>query len=154
MAIKKSQLYASLWQSCYELRGGMDASQYKDYILTLLFMKYISDKAASPDGSLIYVPDGGGFADMVKLKGDIEIGDKVNKIIGKLADENEILAYQEQVNAIFQVWRETHEPLLLSIEVDASPRKIIQTLSENLLDRFTGLPLLDPYDVYQKLMDY
>ena len=91
MAIKKSQLYASLWQSCDELRGGMDASQYKDYILTLLFMKYISDKAASPDGSLIYVPDGGGFTDMVKLKGDVEIGDKVNKIIGKLADENEIL---------------------------------------------------------------
>ena len=91
MAIKKSQLYASLWQSCDELRGGMDASQYKDYILTLLFMKYISDKAASPDGSLIYVPDGGGFTDMMKRKGDIEIGDKVNKIIGKLADENEIL---------------------------------------------------------------
>ena len=91
MAIKKSQLYASLWQSCDELRGGMDASQYKDYILTLLFMKYISDKAASPDGSLIYVPDGGRFTDMVELKGDIEIGDKVNKIIGKLADENEIL---------------------------------------------------------------
>ncbi len=91
MAIKKSQLYASLWQSCDELRGGMDVSQYKDYILTLLFMKYISDKAASPDGSLIHVPDGGGFADMVKLKGDVEIGDKVNKVIGKLADENEIL---------------------------------------------------------------
>ena len=91
MAIKKSQLYASLWQSCDGLRGGMDASQYKDYILTLLFMKYISDKAASPDGSLIYVPDGGGFTDMVKLKGDREIGDKVNKVIGKLADENEIL---------------------------------------------------------------
>ena len=91
MAIKKSQLYASLWQSCDELRGGMDASQYKDYILTLLFMKYISDKAVSPDGSLIYVPESGGFTDMVKLKGDIEIGDKVNKIIGKLADENEIL---------------------------------------------------------------
>ena len=91
MAIKKSQLYASLWQSCDGLRGGMDASQYKDYILTVLFMKYISDKAASPDGSLIDVPDGGGFTDMVRLKGDREIGDKVNKVIGKLADENEIL---------------------------------------------------------------
>ena len=90
MAIKKSQLYASLWQSCDELRGGMDASQYKDYILTLLFVKYISDKAASPDGSLIYVPDGGGFTDMVKRKGDIEIGDKVNKIIGKLAEANDL----------------------------------------------------------------
>lgn len=88
MAIKKSQLYASLWQSCDELRDGMDASQYKDYILTLLFVKYISDKADSPVGSLIEVPDGGGFADMVKTKGDIEIGDKVNKIIGKLAEEN------------------------------------------------------------------
>ena len=91
MAIKKSQLYASLWQSCDGLRGGMDASQYKDYILTLLFMKYISDKAASPDGSLIHVPDGGGFADMVKLKGNVEIGDQVNKVIGKLADENKLL---------------------------------------------------------------
>ena len=91
MAIKKSQLYASLWQSCDELRGGMDASQYKDYILTLLFMKYISDKADSPAGSLIEVPNGGGVIDMMKLKGDVEIGDKVNKIIGKLADENEML---------------------------------------------------------------
>ena len=44
MALKKSQLYSSLWQSCDELRGGMDASQYKDYILTLLFMKYVRDK--------------------------------------------------------------------------------------------------------------
>ena len=87
MAIKKSQLYASLWESCDELRGGMDASQYKDYILTLLFMKYVSDKT----GSLIRVPDGGGFADMVKLKGDIEIGDKINKIIGKLADKYKLL---------------------------------------------------------------
>ena len=90
MAIKKSQLYASLWQSCDELRGGMDASQYKDYILTLLFVKYISDKANSPEGSLIEVPDGGGFSDMVKLNGDVEIGDKVNKIIGKLAEANEL----------------------------------------------------------------
>ena len=90
MAIKKSQLYASLWQSCDELRGGMDASQYKDYILTLLFVKYISDKATSPAGSLIEVPNGGGFSDMVKRKGDVEIGDKVNKIIGKLAEANDL----------------------------------------------------------------
>ena len=64
MAIKKSQLYASLWQSCDELRGRMDASQYKDYILTLLFMKYVSDKASSDLDSLISVPEGGGFTDM------------------------------------------------------------------------------------------
>ena len=44
MALKKTELYSSLWASCDELRGGMDASQYKDYVLTFLFMKYVSDK--------------------------------------------------------------------------------------------------------------
>jgi type I restriction enzyme M protein len=66
----------------------------------------------------------------------------------------EFNAYQQQVNVVFQAWREAHEPLLLSLEVDVSPREIIRTLSEDLLDRFIGLPLLDAYDVYQKLMDY
>lgn len=66
----------------------MDASQYKDYILTLLFMKYVSDKAKSDSDSLIEVPAGGSFDDMLAAKGDKEIGDRFNKIIGKLADAN------------------------------------------------------------------
>jgi type I restriction enzyme M protein len=90
MAIKKSELYSSLWKSCDQLRGGMDASQYKDYILVLLFVKYISDKYAGQKDSLIDVPPGGGFADMVALKGDKEIGDKINKIISKLAVANDL----------------------------------------------------------------
>src|SRR5437868_14755838 len=90
MALKKSELYSSLWQSCDELRGGMDASQYKDYVLVLLFVKYVSDKAAGQTNYLLDVPKGGRFADMVALKGDKEIGDKINKIIGKLADANEL----------------------------------------------------------------
>ncbi len=90
MAIKKSELYSSLWKSCDELRGGMDASQYKDYVLVLLFIKYVSDKAAGNPDALIEVPKGGRFADMVKLKGDKEIGDKMNKIIAKLAEANEL----------------------------------------------------------------
>ncbi len=90
MAIKKTELYASLWQSCDELRGGMDASQYKDYVLTFLFMKYVSDKYAGDPHGLITIPVGGSFADMVKLKGDKEIGDKINKIIGQLAETNEL----------------------------------------------------------------
>src|SRR3989454_2414722 len=90
LALKKSQLYSSLWQSCDELRGGMDASQYKDYVLTLLFMKYVSDKYAGKKDTVIEVPAGGSFADMVKLKGDKEIGDKINKIIGKLAEANDL----------------------------------------------------------------
>jgi len=90
MAIKKSELYSSLWAGCDELRGGMDASQYKDYVLVLLFMKYVSDKAASQKGYLLDVPKGGSFADMVALKGDKEIGDKINKIIAKLAGANDL----------------------------------------------------------------
>ncbi len=90
MALKKSQLYRSLWASCDELRGGMDASQYKDYVLTLLFMKYVLDKDAGNSDAIIEVPEGGSFADMVKLKGDKEIGDKINKIIGKLAEANDL----------------------------------------------------------------
>ena len=91
MAIKKSELYSSLWKSCDELRGGMDASQYKDYVLILLFVKYVSDKYAGDSNALIDVPPGGSFADMVAAKGDKEIGDKINKIIGRLADANDSL---------------------------------------------------------------
>jgi len=89
--MKKSDLYSSLWSSCDELRGGMDASQYKDYVLTLLFMKYVSDKYAGKPDALIEIPEGGSFADMVAAKGDKEIGDKINKVIGKLAEANDLL---------------------------------------------------------------
>jgi type I restriction enzyme M protein len=98
MALKKSQLYSSLWQSCDELRGGMDASQYKDYILTLLFMKYVSDKYAGQADAIIDVPSGGGFADMVACKGDKEIGDKINKIISKLAETNDLRGVIDQAD--------------------------------------------------------
>ncbi len=91
MALKKSELYSSLWKSCDELRGGMDASQYKDYVLVLLFVKYVSDKYAGNPNALIDVPAGGGFADMVALKNDKEIGDKINKLVARLADANDTL---------------------------------------------------------------
>jgi type I restriction enzyme M protein len=88
MAVKKSELYSSIWQSCDELRGGMDPSQYKDYILVLLFVKYISDKNAGNPDALIVIPKGGSFDDMVAVKNDKEIGDKINKIIGNLVNAN------------------------------------------------------------------
>ncbi|EPI5312971.1 type I restriction-modification system subunit M [Proteus mirabilis] len=90
MAIKKNELYSSLWSSCDELRGGMDASQYKDYVLTMLFMKYVSDKYKGDPYGMIVVPQGASFDDMVALKGDKEIGDKINKIISALAEENDL----------------------------------------------------------------
>ena len=93
MAIKKSELYSSLWASCDELRGGMDASQYKDYVLVLLFIKYISDKYAGVPYAPIVIPDGASFADMVALKGKSDIGDQINKkIIAPLAQENKQLS--------------------------------------------------------------
>ena len=98
MALKKSQLYSSLWQSCDELRGGMDASQYKDYVLTLLFMKYVSDKYAGDPHAVIKVPAGGGYADMVTLRGDKEIGDKINKIISRLAGVNDLKGVIDQAD--------------------------------------------------------
>ena len=90
VALKKSDLYSSLWASCDQLRGSMDASQYKDYILTLLFVKYVSDKAKADPNSLIDVPPGGSFDDLLKAKGSVEIGDRFNKVIAKLANANEL----------------------------------------------------------------
>ena len=88
MAIKKSEIYSQLWSSCDELRGGLDASQYKDYILILLFVKYVSDKYSGKKNVLVDIPKGGGFQDMVALKGKPEIGEGINTIIGKLAEAN------------------------------------------------------------------
>jgi len=91
MALRKSELYSSLWQSCDELRGGMDASQYKDYVLVLLFIKYISDKYANQPYAPITIPTGASFKDMVALKGKSDIGDQINKkIIAPLANANKL----------------------------------------------------------------
>jgi len=91
MAIKKSELYSSIWASCDELRGGMDASQYKDYVLVLLFIKYVSDKYEDDPDGIIQIPDGGSFQDIVALKNNKEIGDKMNTIIGELAKANDLV---------------------------------------------------------------
>lgn len=91
MALKKSELYSSLWASCDELRGSMDASQYKDYVLVLLFVKYVSDKFADQPYASITIPKGASFADMVALKGKTDIGDQINKkILGPLASANHL----------------------------------------------------------------
>ena len=90
MAIKKSEIYSSLWASCDELRGGMDASQYKDYILTLLFVKYVSDKFKGEKFADIEIPEGGSFDDIVTLKGNKNIGEGIDKVIARLAEKNNL----------------------------------------------------------------
>lgn len=90
MAIKKSQLYSTLWEACNALRGGMDASQYKDYVLVVLFLKYISDKAKTDPDTLIEVPEGCSFEDILKLKGKPNIGEKMNIILEQIAEKNDL----------------------------------------------------------------
>ena len=90
MAIKKNELYSSLWASCDKLRGGMDASQYKDYILTLLFVKYVTDKFKGVKYADITVPEGGSFDDLVAWKGKKNIGEEMDKAIAKLAEANDL----------------------------------------------------------------
>jgi type I restriction enzyme M protein len=91
VALKKSELYSSLWSSCDELRGGMDASQYKDYVLVLLFIKYVSDKYSGVPYAPIIIPESASFKDMVALKGKPDIGDQINKkIIAPLANANKL----------------------------------------------------------------
>lgn len=96
MAIKKTELYSSLWASCDELRGGMDASQYKDYVLTMLFVKYISDKYKGDPYGAITVPDGATFDDMIALIGNPEIGDKINKqILNPIKEANRLTDFPD-----------------------------------------------------------
>jgi len=95
MPLRKSDLYSSLWASCDELRGGMDASQYKDYVLFMLFIKYISDKYGNSADFAppVVIPKGASFADMVALKGKPGLGDRINtQVIQPLIDANERLA--------------------------------------------------------------
>lgn len=88
MAIKKSELYSTLWKCCDELRGGMDAGQYKDYVLVILFVKYISDKHKTDSDFMIEIPDGCFFDNFVALKGHSNIGEEMNKKMASLAEAN------------------------------------------------------------------
>src|SRR5437667_10791509 len=101
MAIKKSDLYSSLWASCDELRGGVDASQYKDYVLFMLFIKYVSDKYGDSKDLAppVTIPKGASFIDMIALKGKPDIGDRTNKeVIAPLVDANSRLARSDFPN--------------------------------------------------------
>jgi type I restriction enzyme M protein len=98
MALKKSQLYSSIWQACDALRGGMDASQYKDYVLSLLFVRYVTDRYGKQENSEVVVPEGGSFNDLSLLKGKSNIGEGVNKVLSKLAEANNLRGVIDSVD--------------------------------------------------------
>ena len=66
----------------------------------------------------------------------------------------EFESYRQRVMAIYDSWCRTHESLLRDIDISTLPKAVIGSLSEDLLARFADLPLLERYDVYQRLMDY
>lgn len=87
MAIKKTQLYSMLWESCNQLRGGMDASLYKNYVLVLLFVKYMSDKQKAGRDMIFKIPEGCMFDDMWRLRNDDHVGEEIDVMLGKWAEE-------------------------------------------------------------------
>lgn len=149
MAIKKSELYSSLWASCDELRGGMDASQYKDYVLTMLFVKYISDKYKGDPFGAITVPEGASFDNMVDLIGNPEIGDKVNKQIlnpikeanrlnefPDFNDENKLGKGKDLVDTVSELIRIFNEPKLDFSKNSAEGDDILGDAYEYLMRHF------------------
>jgi len=88
VAIKKNDMDASLYKLCDELRGGMDPSQYKDYVLTLVFVKYISDKFKGRKYAQIKLPEGCSFDDFKTFRNSLSIGEDIDKALAKLAEAN------------------------------------------------------------------
>ncbi|KUK04973.1 MAG: Type I restriction-modification system, M subunit [Euryarchaeota archaeon 55_53] len=88
--MKKTQLYTHLWEAANALRGGMDASQYKDYVLTILFVKYVTDRYKNDPYADFVVPEDGSFDALVEAKGKPDIGERINKVLSRLAEENEL----------------------------------------------------------------
>ena len=79
---------------------------------------------------------------------------ETQQVKATILSHNEFTDYLQQITSIYEKWRRTHAPLLGSIDANTKPRDIIDALSEDLLIQFEDLPLINPYDVYQKLMDY
>ena len=90
MAVKKSELYSLLWEACNKLRGGVEPSRYKDYVLVLLFFKYVSDRYKGRKFAEFTVNPGASFDDLVAAKGKSDVGERVDKIIQKFLEDNRL----------------------------------------------------------------
>lgn len=74
MAVKKSELYSMLWEACNKLRGGVEPARYKDYVLVLLFHKYVSDKYKGQPYAMFKVALGTSFDYLILAKGKPDVG--------------------------------------------------------------------------------
>ena len=90
MAVKKTELYALLWEAANKLRGGVEPARYKDYVLTLLFFKYVSDRYKGQRYGDFTVKEGASFDDLIAAKGKKDIGERVDKIFSAFLEENQL----------------------------------------------------------------
>ena len=90
MAVKKSELYRTLWKACDEIGRGIDPAEYKNYVLLLLFFKYVSDKYKGEVYPQYQIPKGASFDDLIRAKGKTDIGERVDKIIQKFLETNKL----------------------------------------------------------------
>jgi type I restriction enzyme M protein len=90
MAVKKSELYSLLWEACNKLRGGVEPARYKDYVLILLFFKYVSDRYKGQPFAEFTIREGASFEDLIAAKGKSDVGERVDKIIQKFLEDNRL----------------------------------------------------------------
>ena len=90
MAVKKTELYSLLWEAANKLRGGVEPARYKDYVLTLLFFKYVSDRYKGQRYGDFIVEEGASFDDLIAAKGKKDIGERVDKILSAFMEENQL----------------------------------------------------------------
>ena len=98
MPVKKSELYSVLWEACNTLRGGVEPARYKDYVLVLLFFKYVSDKYDDEPFAEFQVPEGASFKNLIAAKGKNDVGERVNVILQKFLDANKLRGALPDVN--------------------------------------------------------
>lgn len=88
--MKKSELYSLLWEACNKLRGGVEPARYKDYVLVLLFFKYVSDRYKGQPFAEFTISKGASFEDLITAKGKSDVGERVDKIIQKFLEDNRL----------------------------------------------------------------
>ena len=98
MKIEKNQLFQSLWNSCDSLRGSMEPNVYKDYILRILFLKYISDKVKNQNNLVEELPEGTSFENLVSIKNQPDIGAQINELFKKLAKANDLTGELDSID--------------------------------------------------------
>ena len=86
--------------------------------------------------------------------GYLDLAVEKSAIKSTIYEHHEFVSFIADMNAHFAVWRESSSGMLKTLQAGCHPREIIVQLSEGLLAHYANKPLIDPYDVYQHLMDF